>query len=212
MLKGFQMAYATLDQAKTYSELVNLSDAQLTLLLDAATQLIDKVCYRTFGQSSYTETHSGANDTILVLRIPPINTLTEVVFKNGSEETKWDFTTTPTVGQAFLVDANAGIIHSSPDYGIVFPEGYKNIQVSYNGGYAAIPPAIVQACIALAIDLFSSTEKSSNLTGLKLGDYAEQYADSSSGDGSTGIPDSVMKMIFPFILLSNTVRGCPLNP
>ncbi len=51
-------------------------------------------------------------------------------------------------------------------------EGYRNIYIDYNGGYATIPEDLEQICIEVVSDVFGSRGTNSNLKSEKIGDYS----------------------------------------
>src|SRR5262249_21393610 len=114
-------------------------DALLTRLVTAASQFILTWLDRTLVQQSYTETRGGTSGTSLAFGNMPVS-----------------------AGSARSVDRNP--IPGAPDAvspgyafsatrlylrGYAFNRGVRNVAVSYTAGYAATPPEVEQACIAL---------------------------------------------------------------
>lgn len=138
--------------AKRAADLEGLNTQHLQDLLDAATGLIENYCDRTFASTAYTDTQDGTGAQWLYVNNPEIISFTQVIVEAP------DGTTETVAASNFRYDAKAGKIWFTDDATSTigaFPEGFKNIQVDYTGGYATIPAAVQQACLQVARALYA---------------------------------------------------------
>jgi hypothetical protein len=61
-----------------------------------------------------------------------------------------------------------------------FPEGHRNIKITYYGGYSTIPDDLEQACLEIVQILYEGNENIGNIQSEKLGDHSITYANYSS--------------------------------
>ena len=138
--------------AKRAADLSGLNTQHLQDLLDAATALIENYCDRTFASTAYTATQDGTGAQWIYADNPEIISFTQVIIESP------DGTTETVAASNFRYNAKSGKIwftdDSSSTIGI-FPEGFKNIQIDYTGGYATIPAAVQQACLQVARALYA---------------------------------------------------------
>jgi len=134
---------AWLPNAPTASPGVDL----ISHLITAVSSAISAYCGRgQFLAQSYTDTYDGAGKTWMLLRQWPVLSVTAIALSpyGGVAATITDAT-------AFQLEAPipAGgaqrLTLIAPH--LYFPRGRGNVQVTYQAGYASVPPDVAQACI-----------------------------------------------------------------
>lgn len=123
-------------------------DALLQRLITAASQFIQTWLGRQIAQQSYTDTRDGNGGRKLVFANAPVSavaslTIDGIAIPPAPNPTTAGFVFSPTM--LYLqgtIPGPARDIH-------VFSRGFQNVVVAYTAGYAATPPEIEQACIAL---------------------------------------------------------------
>jgi hypothetical protein len=134
---------AWLPNAPTTSPGVDL----IAQLITAASCAISAYCGRgQFPATNYTDTYDGAGKTWMLLRQWPVLSVSAIAL------TDWGgATTTITEASDFKLEAPipAGgaqrLTLIAPH--LYFPRGRGNVQITYEAGYATIPPEVAQACI-----------------------------------------------------------------
>jgi hypothetical protein len=114
-------------------------DALLQRLVTAASQFIQVWLDRTIAAQAYTETRDGHGGARLVLRNRPVTAVTSLVVDGVAIPPS----TAPGAAGYRFDDVSLGLV------GHAFTRGFQNVVVGYTAGYAATPPDIEQACIAL---------------------------------------------------------------
>jgi hypothetical protein len=147
------LALTTASEYKTYAGISgSTDDTFIGVILLVAEKYVANICNRTFESATVTEIYDGNGEESIVLRRPPVTSVTSVEFAVSS--TTW--TTVPS--EAYRIDLAAGVLsmaNSSAtflnfDDSLVdrpwqigmrpsFPRGRSNIRVVYVGGYATIP-------------------------------------------------------------------------
>jgi len=163
------MSLATLAQAKTYMSItVDTYDDLLQVLIDAASDRIDKLCDRHLLENDYTEYIDGNELSKINLKEYPINFVTSL--------TVWDYEVDITDTDAFKIYAEQGSIY----YLSKFSKGNRNIKVEYNAGYynydvpslTNIPDDLNMLCMQFVKIMYDKTKIDSSKSGEKLGDYS----------------------------------------
>ncbi|MDE2229908.1 MAG: phage gp6-like head-tail connector protein [Alphaproteobacteria bacterium] len=134
-------------------------DALLTRLITAASQFIQAWLGRTVAETAYTETRNGFGGTRLFLRNRPVVSVASLTVD----------------GNAIAPSSGAGqpgyLFDDSSVYlaGYAFSRGQQNVTIAYTAGYAATPPELEQACIALVALRYKERDRigqvSKNLAG-----------------------------------------------
>ena len=134
-------------------------DALLTRLVTAASQFIQAWLGRTIAETAYNETRNGLGATRLFLRNRPVTNVTSVAVDGVA--------IAPASGPGqpgYLFDDNSVYLT-----GTAFTRGQQNVAVAYTAGYAAMPPELEQACIALVALRYKERDRigqaSKNLAG-----------------------------------------------
>jgi hypothetical protein len=115
-------------------------DALLTRLITAASQFIQSWLNRSIASATYTDTRNGTGGTRLFLRNRPVTAVSSLSV-DGVAIAASD---PPPLGAGYLFDDSSVYL-----IGSCFSKGAQNVVVQYTAGYAATPPEIEQACIAL---------------------------------------------------------------
>lgn len=197
------MALVSLSDYKTFEKITGTSeDTRLQMILDAAESWIENYCGRDFEQGSKTETHSGGASTIRLLSAP-VNSLTSISVLSSSGVVSGTIALT-----SVMYDASTGIISTigpvvAPSYSDclmdlgtvyespIFPPGFRNIQVVYNGGYASgsIPDDLHFAVFAVADWLKANAGSSVTYQSESIGAYSY-----TKGDGSLA-PQHITRLL-----------------
>lgn len=134
-------------------------DALLTRLVTAASQFIQTWLGRTIAETAYSETRNGVGGTRLFLRHRPVVSVSSVTVDGVA--------IAPASGPGqpgYLFDDNSVYLA-----GYAFTRGAQNVTVAYTAGYAATPPELEQACIALVALRYKERDRigqvSKNLAG-----------------------------------------------
>lgn len=157
-----------------YNNLTAGEKTQIGGLITAVSTIIERYCNRIFAQAIYTEEAlNGTGINSLIIKNPPINSLTEITFVASTDETE--------VGTSFDISTEVGEIRwksssrittgTTCTYQGFFPEGFRNILVTYSGGYSVIPTPIEKAAADMVMEGFSPAEEVSNMEAEKLGNY-----------------------------------------
>lgn len=154
-----------------YESLGSAEQSYIVSLIDLASDHLEKQCRRKFEEQTFTEIKDGDGSTTILVKNPPIISLTEITFYyDGSTET-FD-------SSYFLIEDLAGIIHWNPRLdGCIgyFPKGVQNIQIEYVGGFEDIP-RIAQFLVAeMVIEAFAKDAGVNNVQKEKLGQYFIDY-------------------------------------
>lgn len=155
-------------------------DARIDQMLPAITEAINKFLRRRVNAAVRTETRNGQGTDWIRVYNPPINAITSITFDNNG------YNPQTVVGSNFVFDTdqNVGLIRfkptASPKYG--FEDGFQNIQVIYNGGFAAIPVDIQSAAALVCLKLMEMSDVDRlvdiKLEGSRKVKYNQTYIDS----------------------------------
>jgi hypothetical protein len=133
----------TLANVKAYLSpplVTTADDALLSRLITAASQFIQTWLNRAIASASYTDTRNGTGGTILFLGNRPVTAVASVTVDGVAIAPS----SPPPTGDGYLFDDSAVYL-----VGHCFSRGAQNVVVQYTAGFAATPPEIEQACIAL---------------------------------------------------------------
>jgi len=160
-----------------YANLTAAEQSAIDALISAASEYIEEqLCYRKFLAADYTDEKQDGNgwDSIFVKNIP-LNSIVDIDLITYNAVT--GDTETTTYGTAkFSSNTKTGEIRFKPDVQLetakIFPEGFQNIHISYNGGYASVPQPIQMLCADFVIQMYNDEELVGALEREKLGDYS----------------------------------------
>jgi hypothetical protein len=213
-------ALCTVQEFKSWYPLDNTMAEEEKLIeswIDVASAKLEEVCRRVFRQGSITdEPHDGCDDRVIRVRRPPITsvsalkivdvdgTLLETIPASAYAIPTKATDPDPDVNDRRIVLASTSALGSS-----VFAPGYRNVLVSYVGGFAAIPAQIKEACFQLTATYMA-----------QRGRDARVIEESQAGGVSYnrrptnkfGIPSPVYALVARYILTASRVtHGIPLT-
>jgi len=127
----------------------NADEALLSRLITASSIFAQSWCNRQFASQSFSETRDGTGSNRMVFGNPPVSAVTSVVIDGWSIP----------IGDAV----------SAPGYyftprrlmlnGYRFSVGLGNVELSYEGGFAAIPDDIEQAVIEIVVHAYKERDR-----------------------------------------------------
>jgi uncharacterized phiE125 gp8 family phage protein len=172
----------TVAAVQSYLGIPNTQDATLIQsLVTAASTLIQSLLGYQVASGTYTETRHGHGKESLVFGNTPVTAVSSVIVCGNAiaPATSW--------GQAgYLFDETALYLSG----GLRFDRGFRNIQLAYTAGYAAVPADLAQAC--------------NELVGLRYGQRLRQDFVSQTLDGQVtafsqkDMPASVATALEPY--------------
>lgn len=158
-------------------------DGVIAAMADRVASAIDRYCRRVVQAGTHVEVRDGAGSDQLVIRNAPLRAVVEVkVAADG------DFAAVAALASTdYAIDASAGILRRR---GATWPAGTQNVQVTYDGGFTAIPNAIKQAGILLA-SYWMGRRRATGLMSQTVGGVTTSWA-------TQGIPDEVASLLNPY--------------
>lgn len=182
------MALVTLARARQNAALASVSDADLTVMINAASTYIEQYCDRKFESSTATSEKHDGNDLDCIFldnsQVTSINSLT-ITEGDGTETSigtgNVSFDNQTDNCRLFFDENNS----SSFAY---FPWGLQNITVTYQYGYSVIPADIQEACVQMVKNMYSQNSNANDpaFKSERLGDYQYTLNDGLSTGGSAG--------------------------
>jgi hypothetical protein len=138
------MALVTIDQVKAYfGEESDKSDILISGLADAATDIIENYCARTFASTVYTnEVYDGTGTRVLTLRNFPIVSVASILENSNPLSSALDAVSAPDV----IIRPEVGQLIRPWFYWLPYFGWYK---ITYTAGFSAVPAGIAQACLEL---------------------------------------------------------------
>jgi hypothetical protein len=124
-------------------------DALLARLVTAASGFVENWLGRAIGLTSYVETRDGTGGTTLAFAVTPVMAVSALAID----------------GNPVLPSADGiapGYVFSSSRLALIgggFRRGLANVLVSYQAGYADVPPEVEQAVIAIAALRYRERER-----------------------------------------------------
>jgi len=131
----------TLDAMKTYLSIPladTSKDTWVELLINAASDAIEKHCVRSFTQATYTHTLDGHQNNEVVLPQWPVTSVTDL---RVDSDRVFGADTIKDAAEYTVIDGVLRL-HTSR-----FPEGSQNVRITYTAGYATIPSDLQLACM-----------------------------------------------------------------
>jgi hypothetical protein len=161
---GSSSDLVTLAQLRAYLKKQTADTADDSLLESIITRVsadIAKKCNRTFAAASITEYHKGNGKNELLVRNPPVNSVTSI---HVDSERAWGADTQIDSGDIVISDEVPGLITLDDDY--FDKENYENVRIIYNGGYTSIPDDIQRNCLRLcACDYLEASRLNNKVEG-----------------------------------------------
>lgn len=152
-----------------YNNLSTAQKAQVDALLNVATEFIEKDCNRTFLAATYTdEEHNGVIHESIFVKNTPLNSVTNVkIICHASTESSDDITT--YLSTEVLFEPETGEIKLRN--GARFPHGFRNVKITYNGGFTTVPKPIEYLCANIVINAYAPEMNAENIEKERIGDY-----------------------------------------
>lgn len=149
-------------------------DAVIGTLLSRASDWIEAYCDRTFASTAYTEDYDGDGSDTLIVRNPPIVSVTSL-----HDDQARDFTSATLIdADDYYVDTAKGMVKLISGR---FSFGRGNVRAAYTGGFATVPKAVALAAVELTAFWFnrrkSSGRASESLGGLSVSHLTEVPGD-----------------------------------
>ena len=172
----------TVDRAGMHPAAARLDATALGKWLEAASDWVKLYCGRTFTATLQAEVHDGDGTSVLYVHELPIVSLVDIKIleDDGDTETLDD--------EDFRYNAQTGEIRFQPDpdgdYSY-FPRGFRNVTVDYNSGYAAVPEAVQEAVIEIALQVCAAgaNPNDPSLASEKLGSYSYSIREAAQQPG-----------------------------
>ena len=168
-------------------------DALLTVLVDAVSMEVRRWCDRDlsngFESAERTEYYDGTGEETIQLVEWPVASVASVVIRYAGG------TTETMDSNTYRVNGDTGILSRidavRTRFGVTafgnidsvfaaeprFPSGFKNIGVTYTGGYSPIPADLKMACYRLTDLAYSARGRNFALSSESLGQYSYSNAD-----------------------------------
>ncbi len=149
----------------------SLHDGLLEMLINGVSAMFEVYCRRVFQQASFTEYHNGRGKVVLFVGNPPIASSPAVEIWDDLERV-W--------GSGTLIDPSQYTIDESEMFiqmdGRTLKDGYKNVKITYTGGYLTIPGDLELACIEqVALKFREATEKNLGVTARGFADGSVSF-------------------------------------
>lgn len=183
------MPIITTAQYKTYAGITGTAqDAQLNVIIPALQDELEIATGRKFDAAAFVERIDGADSPTLGVRNYPINSVASVTLINraGTVVTTYASTGYKIEGSTGLISRQCGGFWGGSDYyaplqnplvferAPEFPDGWRNIEVSYNGGYADVdmPPSLKLLMYDLTTTTLANAGVDQSMESEHLGHYS----------------------------------------
>jgi uncharacterized phiE125 gp8 family phage protein len=176
----------------------NSQDSRMELLINAASDSIERYLDRKIKSQTVTEIQHGRRQDILILREWPVTSITELrvdmdhVFSDPS-------TVVPQAEYGIGDDKNSLVY-----YDTVFPRGNNNVKIVYVAGYATVPSDIEYAALLFCEWLYFFRNRQD------IGRTSKSKGDESMSV-SQGMPDIVRQMIEPYRRMEFAFSNAPIG-
>lgn len=161
------MAIITITDLKTRLGITdNVDDQSLQSAVDAATQQIQDYCDRQFGQDTSATARVFVAENPNLVQVDDISTTVGLVVKTDTGE-DGNFDTTWTTADYQLEPLNGTVAGQTQPYTairavrtVTFPRngGEALVQVTARWGWATVPPAVTQAAIIQALNVYKAVD------------------------------------------------------
>lgn len=150
----------TLDRVKTYLGLTtNHDDPFLQRMLSASSDFIVEYLSRPIKQATYTEKYDGKGMPVLFLRYRPVISIASLSIAGS------------TIGSgSYSFDDNRVALTSD-----VFPRGTMNISITYDAGYATVPPNVENVCIEMTAYMYREAPRLASVSKGLAGETVSFY-------------------------------------
>ena len=178
-----------LDRIKTYLEIAAGETGQDVLLQDLTKRLsawVEQYCDRKFAKATYTEQRDGDGTDILVVTHWPIISVASLY----DDPDRLFGAATLIAPSDYVIYKDEGRIQLD---GLTFARGLQNVKVTYDAGYAEIPPDLQQAVCELIADRFRNKEHQ-GLRSLSIGAYSVAFTEAELPEEVRSILDSYRRI------------------
>jgi len=189
----------TLAQFKAYLQITGAAfDTTLQIVLDAGEQELNAMADRPLGflQGARTDTISGNNAATIQLRYTPVAVASPItVTVNGSAVASDEYAVDPENGTLGFKFPGVSVFSSltgqyspftlsgMPTLSPTFGNGFRQVVVTYTGGYAVAPAALVHATMQMAAASWYA-QQSGPFKSRSLGSFAYTVADATEARAS----------------------------
>jgi len=191
-------AFITVGRAKLTKSLSNVTSSLITVLIEAAGNIIENHLDTPVDSAERTQAYNGNGLRQLALRAIPITALGDIVIKDFAG------TSTTFAGSNFDFDPVQGRISFKPESTANFDRfdaGFQNITVTYTAGFTSgnIPEAIQEATVQIVTRLYVPTAPNNpHIAQTRLGESTETLLPQSNV--STGVAHVVMTPLIEALL------------
>lgn len=207
------MALATnaLTNVATLESILGLAsgsaDAKLQRAINQASAIAESYTGRVFYRTAHTEKYAGVPGPILVVKNPPINSITSITYLSSTAETSSTYEIADAdTGEIFRVSGTwVGLDWGFGDASetLYTGAGRRVWTVVYNGGWytpkqeddaegtRTLPYDVEQAVIGLAVHLYHAESRDPTVTSESLMEASQTYAGTPGGSGSDWLVSAV---------------------
>lgn len=181
-------AYATLAEFRAWTgEPADAArDAQITMALDMASEMVAQFCNRDLSRGSATEIYRGTGSPEIFLRRTPVVLVSSVVDEGGAVEVEADLISIRRKGgSGFSLGGQQ-----------VFAAG-RMVEVTYTAGYSPMPRDVVLATCIAAKGVLSAAVIDPNLSGESIAGVTSFSVDQ---PGAGALPRAAQSLLSGYIL------------
>jgi len=177
-----------------YKEILGITGSEedefVELAVNETEQTIKSFLNRDLEAKDYVEIYDGQSTNVLILDQFPINSISKIEYYDGLDPLDVEEWIEYVQGDDYdrLLNYESYITLD----GIVFPEGYKNIRVTYNAGYTDIPADIQKAAKKLCLLYYGEVKKNKSLGKASVSE-GSTFTKTTSYD--LGAEDRILKSI-----------------
>ncbi len=183
-------------RAQLNPALAGVSDAYLDIQITAASTQIQRWCNRFFTSQEFIQKRDGEGYQTIFLPNFPVTVITQVDFRSQDGTITAVMPNGATVSDYFFIGDGGEIdfVRNNPSDFIRFPEGFKNILITYTGGFSPVPEDIQEACVEQIVFLIEQGSASASVKTEKLGDYSKTFFDPTV-TGSSNLSNTAFQIL-----------------
>lgn len=169
-------AYLTLPEFKQLASITTVTgDADCERAIEAASRTIDGICGRRFYSDAAATARTYHAEAYWSVLVDDFHTTTDLVVKtdtgdDGTFETTWASTDYELLPRNGIMNGVEGWPYTTVRAveGRTFPCGKRaSVQVTAKWGWAAVPPAVEQACVIAALDFWKAKDAPFGIAGIE---------------------------------------------
>jgi len=142
----------------------------INALIGAGQSFLERYLNRILEDTALAEVRNGDGTAEIIVRRPPINSLTSIVRK-GTTDTTITSTNFDFRSESGIIRWKTHGVTDVTNFLGSFPIGFRNIIINYNGGYAIIPEPLKLVLAEMVIETFDRTSLPSAAQKERLGQY-----------------------------------------